>query len=363
MKIEIRRQSLVDAMRLVGVVVPSNSPKPVLGCVRLEADGGKVTLQGTNLDTSIRYVAEQAIVSEPGVALIKAELFNAIVNAGVSDVLVVRSTENGVEIAEADAKYNVLGLDASAFPAFPKDDSEYDCVMPLEEFRAGVRRTEFAAAKSASRYAIQGVFLKQGMGQARLVATDGRRLACCQVKDEAEMEAKGIVPPKAMNVLSRVASDGQGQIKVKVRASQAWFECGPVFLATNLMAGVFPDYEQIIPKDCKVKLTLPTSMTLNAIRQAAVMRPEDDGGVTMSLSLNRLVFEARSGRTVYGASAVPVQYNGEPMEMKFQPEYVTDALKVVGAETFDLELQAPDRPALIRGPQDYVYVFMPIVGS
>ena len=69
------------------------------------------------------------------------------------------------------------------------------------------------------------------------------------------------------------------------------------------------------------------------------------------------------GTKVVGRTAVPVQYSGEPMVVGFQPEYVVDALRVIGSETFDLELLAPDKPAAIRGPNSYVYVFMPTILS
>lgn len=347
---------------MVGMVVPHGSPKPVLTCVRLTAGDGTVTVHGTDLETAVMCDVGQVLVEEPGEILVRSALLDSIVKTGACDVLVIRSTDNGCEIVEDDARYDLLGTDPSKYPIPPQDADEFDVTTDLEEFRAGVRRTEFAAARNPGRYAMTGVFLKQGIGQARLVATDGRRLACCQIEDDAKIETKGIIPPKAMRVLAAI--DGAaGTIQIKVRQSQAWFKCGPVSVTTNLMAGEFPPYERIIPTDCPVKIQLNTAAALNAIRQAAVMRPADREGIVLSLSPNRLVFEARDGEKVVGRTTVPVQYSGEPMVVGFQPEYVTDALRVIGAETFDLELLAPEEPAAIRGPNGYVYVFMPTILS
>lgn len=51
MKIQVRRDALTEAMRLMEMVVPRRSPKPVLQCVKLAADKKTVTLLGTNLET------------------------------------------------------------------------------------------------------------------------------------------------------------------------------------------------------------------------------------------------------------------------------------------------------------------------
>lgn len=359
MKIQIQKEAFIEAMRLVGTVVPGRSPKPVLECVRLAAEDGTVTVHGTDLDTSVRY-GVSAEVQEPGEVLIRSSLLNSIVRAAESDVLVLNASEDHCEIVEQDARYNLYTLASKdSFPLPPEDDDEFDAVMPLAEFRAGVKRTEFAAARETTRYAINGVFLKQGKGQARLVATDGRRLACCQVKEEAEMESKGIVPPKAMRVLSALVGD-EGEIKVKVRERQAWFECGPLSMTTNLMEGTFPNYEDIIPKDCPIKLTMNTSAAIQAIRQASIMLPVDGMGIVMSLSKNKAVFQARDGKKVVGESSVPVEYAEKKMDVCFSPSIVTDALRVIGAETFVWEIKEPQFAMKILGPDDYTYVFMPI---
>lgn len=360
MQIHVQRKALLAAMRLVGQVVPGRSPKPVLMCVRLEATTDKLLVHGTDIDTYVVYEVGQVTVDAPGDMTVMASLLEQILQMARSETLVFISTEAGCQIVEADAKYNLYGIDPQTFPAAPVVGDEFDAVMPLEEFRAGVRMTEFAASKHESRYAINGVLLKIGKGHALLVATDGRRMACRPVKDESEMEAKGIVPPKAMRVLSAVAADGGVAIKVKVCKSLALFVCGPLVMTTNLVAGNFPDYESIIPKVCKAKLVLNTSSILSAVRRVSLMKPDTESGIAMSLSSGSLAFMAKAPKQVLGEVVVPVEYEGDGIDVWFRPEHVTDALRVIGSDTFDLELNGPDSPVLIRGPKDYVYVFMPL---
>lgn len=359
MKISIHRESLAEAMRIVGAVIPSSTPKPILQAVRIVAGAKTVMLHGTNLDTTVTYDVGQVEVEEQGEAAVKASLFSAVVNGAVSDVLTIYTTDMAMHITEADAKYRLYDIPANDFPAVPWDASEYDAEVSLAEFREGVQRTAFAAATQVTKYAMDGVYLEQGGSRARLVATDGRRLAFSAVKQDREYEAKGIVPPKAMKVLASLVPDEGATIQVKVRERQAWFKCGPMLLVTNLAAGKFPNYEDIIPKECPINITLDRKATMRAIRQAAVMLPADVSGIVMSLSPNRLVFEAREGSTVLATASAPVSYAGEPMEIAFVPSVVTDALSAMKADLFRLALTAPDRPGMIH-EGDYKYVFMPV---
>jgi len=361
MKIQVRRDVLIEAMRLMEMVVPRRSPKAVLQCVRLAADKKAVTLLGTNLETAVLYEVAQVIVEEPGEVLVQSSLLNDIARAGRSEVLAIRSTDNGCEIVEEDARYGLYGADPKQFPLAPTNEGEPDAVVALEDLRSGIKRTAFAAAKQVSRYAITGVFLKQGNGKAVLVATDGRRLACCQVEEEAQMEAKGIVPPKAMNVLAAIAEDGKEPVRVTVKERQAWFTCGPVSLTTNLVDGTFPDYARIIPRDCPIKVQMSTAAALGALRQAMVaVRSDDAMGVKLSLSKDRAVFASFGGSDGSAQASVPVGYDGESFEIGFKPEYVMEGLRAVNAEAFELEMTAADQPAMIRGTGDFVYVFMPM---
>lgn len=361
MKIQVRRDVLIEAMRLMDMVVPRRSPKPVLQCVRLMAGKKAVTLFGTNLETAVEYEVPQVIVEEPGEVLLQSSLLHEIAKAGRSDVLVIRSNENSCEIVEEDARYNLYGADPKLFPLAPTNEDEPDAVVALDDLRSGIKRTAFAVAKETSRYAIGGVFLKQGNGKAVLVATDGRRLAYCQVKEEAQMEAKGIVPPKAMNVLAGIAEDGKEPVRVTVKERQAWFTCGPVRLTTNLLDGNFPDYARIIPRNCPVKVQMNTAAALGAVRQAMVSVKIDGAmGVKLSLTKDRAVFASLGGDVGSSEASMPVEYGGEPFEIGFKPEYVVEGLRAVNAEAFELEMTAPDQPAMIRGTGDFVYVFMPM---
>jgi DNA polymerase-3 subunit beta len=51
---------------------------------------------------------------------------------------------------------------------------------------------------------------------------------------------------------------------------------------------------------------------------------------------------------------------GEPMDIAFNPAFLIDALKVTQADTISLEMNASNKPAVIKTGNDFLYVLMPV---
>ena len=54
------------------------------------------------------------------------------------------------------------------------------------------------------------------------------------------------------------------------------------------------------------------------------------------------------------------KYEGDPVEIGFNPGFIVDALKVVDTPEVLIELKAPNKPGVIRTGNDFTYVVMPV---
>ena len=211
MKVICDRAALVDAVNLVGSVVVSRSPQPVLQCIKLTATEGQLTLAATDLEVGLRLSVDQVDVQKPGEALIPADKLVQIVRASQDPTLTLDTKEHTLHIRGKGSHFTVFGFDPKEAPAVrdftdAKVDSEIDAGL----LRTLIARTLFAAAAEHSRYAINGVLFERDGKKLRLVATDGRRLAVARgearptVKDG---KATCIVPTKALNLLGKLIVD------------------------------------------------------------------------------------------------------------------------------------------------------------
>ena len=55
-----------------------------------------------------------------------------------------------------------------------------------------------------------------------------------------------------------------------------------------------------------------------------------------------------------------VDYQGDSIEIGFNPQFIIDVLRVIKTPEFELELGESDRPGLIKSGKDFLYVLMPI---
>ena len=58
--------------------------------------------------------------------------------------------------------------------------------------------------------------------------------------------------------------------------------------------------------------------------------------------------------------ACPIQYEGDPLELRFTPAFLVDALRVIEADNVSLEMNANNKPAVLKAGADFLYALMPL---
>ena len=147
---------------------------------------------------------------------------------------------------------------------------------------------------------------------------------------------------------------------IQFRENQIIFHTSSATLTSNLVEGQFPPYEDVIPKDADKKMQATTADLLNAVKRAALLTSEESRGVRFSLNKKGLVLTSRVPESGESTINYPCKFEGADVEIGFNPQFVADALKVVDQDEIILELTTPNRPGLIRGGINFLYVIMPV---
>lgn len=377
MKLLCDRTALLDAINTVSGVVAQRTPKQQLTCVHLqaEADAG-LTLSATDAEISLRLHLDRVEVQEAGSALVPADKLRQIVSAEDGDAtLTLQSDADALVIKGADAQFKVIGPPASEFPSIPdesaangaKDAFEH----PLGSLDELITRTIFAKARDNSRYAINGVLLRRQGKKLEFVATDGRRLAVARAtlakagKDDPTTAC--IVPPKALTTLQKLVIEPEELVRIAITDNQIVFILGGdsprAVLASNLVEGTFPPYEDVIPKDQDKIVVLDRDVLSSAVRRAALLTSEETRGVKLSFNPGekQLTLESRAPEMGEAKITVDVaEYKGDSIEIGFNPTFILDALKVLENTRVTLELKGPNMPGLFKDEGNFLYVVMPV---
>jgi DNA polymerase-3 subunit beta len=388
MKVICDRGALLDAINLVSGAVAARTPRLQLTCVKITATkaagAGEVTLAATDGEIALRLSMSQVDVQEPGEALIPADRLRAIIQAEESEpTLTLQSDGEAVSIKGGDAFFKVLGYPAADFPPIPDFASVISgaggakahalITHPAGSLAELVSRTAFATARETTRYAINGVLLKRDGKRLEMVATDGRRLALARANlTQSDKDAKAIsciIPTKALNMLLKLIKEHEEPVQIAVTDNQVLFAFGTAAspgratLISNLVEGTFPPYEDVIPRDQDKRVTFDRDLMTSAVRRAALLTNEESRGVRLSFEPKNKKLELSSRAPEMGEAQVRVDltsYDGEAIEIGFNPHFITDALKVITDPEVIMELKAPNKPGLIKSGTDFVYVVMPV---
>ena len=364
MKANFNRAALAEALGLLTSVAPSRTPKPILRCVQITAEDKEVRICATDLEVGINYSISEVQVEKAGEVIVPADRLAAVVRESVDEVLVLEASDGKCEIKGADSHFTIYGQEPGQYPVVPGFEGDAEIEIGLSNLQAGIEQCLFATAKESSRYAINGVLWEIKGKKLIMVATDGRRLARCRVNlnsaPKGDVPENLIVPGKAMSLLDKIGGNEKDVVAVKLLDNQILLSCANVVISSNLVEGNFPKYEDIIPTDYTKKLTLSTEAALSAARRASLLANEESKGIQLALETGKIVFSGRAPETGDAQVDMAVDYKGEPINIGFNPQFLIDALRVIKAADFELELGEPDRPGLLKSGKDFLYVLMPI---
>jgi len=324
-----------------------------------------VRICATDLEVGIDYLISEVQVVEAGDVVVPADRLTAIVRESVDDTLLMEVEAGSCKVTGKDSHFTIYSQDAEQYPLVPAFEAPADITIGLRNLQAGIKQSLFAAAKESTRYALNGVLWEVTGKKLLLVATDGRRMACCKTglasaAEEQIAERKIIMPAKTMALLEKIGGDDKDVVAIKLVGNQIVMSCANIIISSSLVEGNFPKYEDIIPTSYDKKLTLSTEATLSAVRRSALLTSEESKGIKLTVGKNNIMFSGRAPETGDAQVDMTVDYAGEPIEVGFNPQFLIDALRIIQTPEFELELGPSDKPGLIKNSKGFLYVLMPI---
>ena len=361
MKFKVIRSKFIEGLKSVQNIVAGKGSLPILQNVMIEGKGNSIKLTTTDLDISIKSEVECEIIEEGTTTLPVKLLFTSITKAAEGEVVVECDSQERATIKAGSARFKLQGMPASEFPVIPEDGEAYMYSIPQATIREMLRKTSYAASQDDTRRTLKGVLMSFKDEKLTMVATDGRRLAL--VENELEFpkaaEKDIVLPSKAVAELQRSLS-AEGEVSIMVKKSQICFTLGSVQIYSKLMDDTYPNYRQVIPKECVEQIVIDRQLLLNALDRASVMTIDEAHSTKLIFEANRLTVTSAASEIGEAKDEVPIKYAGEKIEIMFNPNYVMDPLKAIDDDEVTIGLNNGHSPAVIRCSIPFLYVLMPL---
>jgi DNA polymerase-3 subunit beta len=230
--------------------------------------------------------------------------------------------------------------------------------------RTMIRQTSFAVSTDETRPFLTGVYMMVNGGIGQLVATDGGRLALRKSKIPGNIESKlsAIIPSKTMAELVRALGNVEGEVGFASQGNQLIFILTGMRFVSRLIAGQFPNYEQVIPKDYKQRIKVGTERLLRAVRRASITARDSANVVRLTASENTLTISSNTPDIGKAQEDIQVQTEGDAIPVAFNAKFLLDALSNMDAAEVFFDLTGSLSPGALRpvDRDDYVYVLAPV---
>jgi DNA polymerase III subunit beta len=372
MKFTINRDHFTNGLSQVLNVVGTRATMPILGNTLIEAADGAVSLTTTNLDMSIRCRIK-ADVTEPGTITLPVRKLALIVSDLPSLEVQVDATAQQARLTSGTATFKIMGIASDEFPPLPTFADKHSFVLQQDDLSRMLKSVSYAQSTDEARYIMNGVFFSFAENKLTLAATDGRRLAVMSKEMVVSEENAGsiILPARTVAEVTRLVGESQS-VKIAFNDRQVAFEIAnasdgsdkgftdSVYLVSKVVEGNYPNYKQVIPKESDQHLIINRETLLNTVRRASRVTSDKNNSVKVTVKPGSLDITGSSPDIGESKVSVNVDYNGPEIAVAFNPQYLMDPLKALSRDEVIFEFKDELSPGVVRTPDGFMCVIMPL---
>jgi DNA polymerase-3 subunit beta len=369
MQFVVSKQNLQKELGFVQGVVEKKNTIPVLSNILIESVGeGTIRITGTDLDVTIRCDMDAEEINTPGSICVQArklfEISRLLPDAPVS----FKKEDNDWVTVKCDrARFKLVGVARDAFPEVPTFKSA-PTKISASVLKTFIDRTIFAITQEESRYTLSGAKFVLDESGAKMVTTDGHRLAYVERKDVAKngstQSIDTLIPRKTLAELTKLTTGFDEDISLGIDENHIYFQVGPRLLISRMLYGQFPNYEMVMPKNNDKSVEFDSSLLNHAIRRVALMSDERSHAIRFHLEPNQLVISSQNAEEGEAHETLQTDYTGEETDIGFNAQYLQDFLNVIGDAKVSFEFRDGNSQAQLHpsenGEYDYKYIVMPM---
>jgi DNA polymerase-3 subunit beta len=364
MKLSAGREALLKPLQAVIGVVERRQTMPILANVLLVAQEGQLSITATDLEVELVASAEVETETAGEVTVPGRKLLDICRALPENASVAISHSGEKVTVRSGRSRFTLATLPAAEFPTVEDIKADETLELPQSTVQRLLDKTHFSMAQQDVRYYLNGLLIETGKEYLRAVATDGHRLALCQVALENGKkmpEKQVIVPRKGVLELQRLLS-GDGDLSLELGTNHIRIQLEGIRFTSKLIDGRFPEYDRVIPTDTSNELVADRQLLKGALQRTSILSNEKYRGIRLVIKSGAILLQAHNPEQEEAEDEMEVAYSGEDIEIGFNVTYLLDALGAIESEEITLSVMDGNSSCLLREPgnDDCKYVVMPM---
>jgi DNA polymerase III subunit beta len=369
MKFIVNSSYLLKQLSYINGVITTNPVVPILENFLFEIDKSRLTVTASDLQTSM--ITEITVESkEKGNMAVPARiLLDTLKN--LPDQPVTFSMDEStysIELSSDNGRYKLSGENATDFPKVPSVSNDFSAQISSEVLARAVNNTIFATSSDELRPAMTGVYVNLGDKNTTFVATDGHRLVRYRRTDvKSDNGHTIIIPRKALNLLKATLPSENTEVSIDFNTANAFFKFGSIRMICRLIDERFPDYENVIPSQSTIKMTINRTDFLSSLKRISIYANKTTHQVRLKITGSELQVSAEDLDFSNEANErLSCEHEGEDIEIGFNARFMVEMLSNLDTDQIKLNMSAPNKAGVILPVEkdkneDILMLVMPVM--
>ncbi len=362
MKVVITKIDLVNVIGKIQNIVPAKPSSPILATVLLEAMDDQLIISATDLTVSMRCHVDAKVIEEGAIALPARRFFQLIRELTAPQIKISAKANESAEITTGSSVFKINGMSRGEFPHLPDLSTAHEIPLSKASLKEMLSKTVFAAAREDSRFTLNGVQLQISQQKASFIGTDGKRLSkiFTSVPIDASLSGSYVIPLKAVDEMIKVLDETNTPVALRLAQEKISLDTGSLTLITKLLAGQYPDVDQVIPAEIAHRFSIHREEMISLLKQVSLFTTDTSNSVRFSFETGQLHLMATSHEIGEGHVSMPVDYAGAKLDIAFNPFFFLDILRHSKDETVRFGLNDAHNPGVVTDSTNALFVIMPM---
>ena len=363
MKFECEKTLLASAIEGVSRAITNRAAIPVLEGIYLKAEGFNLTLTGYDMEMGITTTLECNVLV-PGETVLDARLlFSMISRMPAGDVCIELTDEGQAKISGGVVEFEIPAMNASDYPSLPVTGADNTMTLKCGMMREMIEKTIYAVSQDAKKPAHTGELFVIEPGSLTVVALDGYRRAIVKRDVECTRDIRIIIPGKTLQELLKIMGGDEDEVKIDANRRYVVFTTNGYTIMSRLIEGDFLNYEGVIPKDKKTRVTVDCKTFIDTIERASLIITERlKNPLRINFAEDKVTVRCQTPLGKVVDEFAPIEMAGDAVEIGFNNRYLLDALRYSKCERMVLEINGPLSPVklLPENGTDFIYLVLPV---
>ncbi|MEJ8568712.1 DNA polymerase III subunit beta [Elongatibacter sediminis] len=365
MKFSIKRETFLHPLSQVIGVVERRQTLPVLANFLIQAKSeGQLAVTGTDMEVELIANGEAEVAQEGEVTVPARKLLDIVRMLPDGVAINVSLDGDKLMLSSGRSRFTLATLPATEFPATDQVESLESVELEEKALKRLLDKTSFAMANQDVRYYLNGLLFEFKDGQLRTVATDGHRLAVCDLdgKVEVSQDRQMIVPRKGVLELARMLTDTSDPVSLGLGKNHVRLVKAGLVLTSKLIDGRFPDYQAVVPVGTERNMTVDRGDLIHALQRASILSNEKYKGVRLEAGGDVIKIIAHNPQHEEAEEVLEAELDFEQMAVGFNVTYLLDALNALESERVALDMRDANSSCLITALGESLdrHVVMPL---